>query len=138
MVPGDRLICALVKSLKTGDKFKIWPLHVTIIPWFRLDLGTSGLVQTIAGQVKSIKPFEALIGQEDTFGNGKTANLINLPSPFTDIESKIRRILKSEHAWLVDETTKRQWEYQPHVTVQKTERLNIGDKFYCDKLYIIS
>jgi len=37
MVPGDKLICLFIDDYSIGDKFSEWPLHITIIPWFRKD-----------------------------------------------------------------------------------------------------
>jgi len=49
MLPGDRLICAFVSERKVGATFRLWPLHVTIVPWFRLNAATR-LVVALDGQ----------------------------------------------------------------------------------------
>jgi hypothetical protein len=45
------------------------------------------------------------------------------------MEQATRRLLYGNHAWLVDHTTKRKFPFRPHVTAQKTGRVQYGDHF---------
>lgn len=47
-------------------------------------------------------------------------------------------MLKDHGAWIVDETTKQRHPFTPHVTVQKSERMNEGDAIAATRLYIVS
>jgi hypothetical protein len=122
-----------------GDEFSKWPLHVTIIPWFRLDDLSEQIARGLTEAMSSISPFLATVGEEVLFGPRKDrpANLLQLPSPFMHIEPKVRSYLHKKRAWLVDETTKRRYEFRPHVTVQGSHRLKPGDGFSCGRLYIV-
>jgi hypothetical protein len=140
MKPGDRLVCAFVKPPgDRGTQFTEWPLHVTIVPWFRSDISSEKLAAELQFELADIAQFPVMAGPSAGFGykKGKTASLIQLSTPFTEIEPRVRRTLKQQKAWLVDETTRQRHEYKPHVTNQKSGRLHKGDKFYCDRLYII-
>lgn len=139
MLPGDRLICAFVEPQIVGFQFKSWPLHVTVMPWFRLD-GTS---QAVAGGLsqafKAIEPFEAVGEGVALFGPKKNrpVRLLKQPTPFAEVEAKSRNYFHKKQAWLVDETTKRRREFRPHVTNQGEHELHENDIFYCDRLFII-
>jgi 2'-5' RNA ligase len=137
MQPGDRLVCAFVNKLSVGAEFKQWPLHVTVVPWFRTEVSTDVLSKEINKVLSDINPFEVRIDHEAVFGRDKTVNLIQQPTPFNDIEAAIRSLLKKRGVWLVDETTKKKRSYQPHVTAQKELRLHEGDGFWCDRLYVV-
>jgi 2'-5' RNA ligase len=137
MKPGDRLVCALVEPLPLGASFKDWPLHITIVPWFRTDVPSDSLASEMSAALKDIDPFEVVMDGTAKFGRGKTVNLAQLPTPLTEVETRVRQILKLHQAWLVDETTKHQRPFRPHVTAQKSVRLQEGDNWRCDRLYII-
>jgi 2'-5' RNA ligase len=137
MKPGDRLVCAFVDQLPVGTDFKEWPLHVTIVPWFRADVSSYALARGIKTALSGISPFEIRVDGEAVFGRDKTVNLIEQPTPLNDIESQVRSVLKNHNAWLVDESTKKKRPFKPHVTAQKSARLNEGEGFLCDRLYIV-
>jgi 2'-5' RNA ligase len=139
MKPGDRLVCAFVDKLDVNMRFKAWPLHLTIVPWFRTGVSSEELAKRIKESIKAIKPFTAKAGEIAHFGHRKSkeVNLIVQPSAFTEIERDARRLLNGLQAWVVDETTKRKPQFNPHVTVQKLGRLNAGDVFECDSVYIV-
>jgi len=138
--PGDRLVCALIETAHVGATFRDWPLHVTIVPWFRISTESENLTITLREAIGDIPAFKAKIVKENVyFGHqkNKRASLIGQPSPFTAIETRIRRLLHTYGAWIVDESTKLRREYTPHVTVQQSQGLSTGDTFWCHQLYII-
>jgi hypothetical protein len=140
MNPGDRLVCAFVSpTVNTGVKFTDWPLHVTIVPWFRSHILSDELAIQLEDYLKTIKPFEATSGPAKKFGykKDKLANIIVNPGRFVEIENIVRRTLKTNDSWLVDESTRQKREYTPHITVQKSGRLETGDDFFCDRLFIV-
>ena len=137
MQSGDRLVCVFVNQVPNGVEFKEWPLHVTIVPWFRADVYPDDLLAEIKANLSEVRAFDVHIGPEVTFGRAKTANLIQQPTPLDDIESAVRAVLKGHGAWLVDETTKKKRSYKPHVTAQSNVRLHEGESFWCDRLYIV-
>ncbi|HSX45544.1 MAG TPA: 2'-5' RNA ligase family protein [Candidatus Saccharimonadia bacterium] len=137
MKPGDRLVCAFVESPDEGAEFKDWPLHVTVVPWFRIKDRSGALATEIHDKLEIRTPFHVVIGDETEMGHSKTVNLVGCPTHFTEIEEQVRDILKAHDAWLVDETTKKPRDYRPHVTAQKDDRLYRGDTFICEALFIV-
>lgn len=139
MLPGDRLICAFVYQVPVGRQFTRWLLHITIVPWFRLDETPEQLSEGIRRALTTIKPFEALAGEIVMFGPQKNrpARLIEPTQSLKEIERKTRNYLHKKRAWLVDETTKKQHLFRPHVTVQGKSGLNAHQNFEVNKLYIV-
>jgi 2'-5' RNA ligase len=141
MKPDDRLICLFVKDDASRVRFKEWPLHLTIVPWFRLDTPSQVLAQEITKELHGIGAFPVVMAEATQFGykKSKSVNLVAPPSLLFEIEKRVRATLKRHHAWLVDETTKkRKRVYRPHVTAQKNDRLQAGDVFWCHKLSIVT
>lgn len=139
MLPGDRLVCVLVDPIDLGTTFRAWPLHVTVVPWFRAAMSNEEVLTGIGGVVRSFEPFNIAIDGEGHFGHrgSKLVNLVRLPTLLTRIERQVRCFLKEHDAWIVDETTKRIRPFKPHVTVQGGKRLTSGDSFTCRGLYLI-
>lgn len=138
MVPGDRLFCAFVDNQLPGDTFIEWPLHITIVPWFRTNAPSDDLGRTLRQRLDGLEPFLVTVGREEKFGHKrKTVNRIVVPSPFENIEEQARQLLHERKAWMVDETTKLRRRFMPHITELKAGRAHEGDSFMVDSLYII-
>lgn len=139
MLPGDRLICALVEPSKVGSTFSKWLLHVTIVPWFRLTDSSETVARGLTQTLKTVAPFKATVVGRSMFGPRKNrpAVLLEPSLPFETVENKVRSYLHKKHAWLVDETTRHPRQFRPHVTVQGDKSLNLGDMVRCDTLYIV-
>ena len=138
MLPGDRLLAILIKPVPAGSQFTAWPLHLTIVPWFRLELNSTVLARKLKQRLQTLRPFDILIGEQTIMGHHKQVNLVKLPSPLLEIESQARALLKRYDSWLVDETTKRPRKFQPHITWQGEKHLMPGDHFLCSELDVIS
>jgi len=139
MLPGDRLVCAFVEKQTVGLQFKQWPLHVTIVPWFRLDETSEVIAQGLERALAAIPPFQLVADGTAQFGprGGRPVSLLRASEPLIQVEEKVRIYFHKKHAWLVDETTKKRYDFRPHVTMQGDAHLQDGDTFLCDRLYIV-
>lgn len=137
MAPEDRLICAAVNQLALHQEFKTWPLHLTIVPWFRMPEPSEDLAAELQSRLAGIEPFMVAMGEQTTLGHNKTVNLVQEPTPLHRIWREIVEVLDEHQAWQVDKTTKRHHSYRPHVSQQQAERLHEGESFWCARLYII-
>ena len=138
MQPGDRHVCAFVDPVQVGHKFSKWLLHVTIVPWFRLPDSNEAVAEGLNEALKLIASFRAQVGEKARFGKKKRrVNLIKEPVTFTEIELKVRDYFHHKKAWLVDETTKRQRQFRPHITFQDDKHLNSGDEITVESIYIV-
>jgi 2'-5' RNA ligase len=139
MLPSDRLVCAFVEDQEIDTQFQKWLLHVTIVPWFRLPDSSEDIAQGLVRALKMMVPFEFVMGETAMFGphHDRPAMLVQEPTPLASIEKQVRNYLHKKRAWLVDETTKRRYEFRPHVTTQDKLVLQAGEAFQCDRLYIV-
>jgi 2'-5' RNA ligase len=139
MAPGDRLICAFAYDVEVGMTFRAWPLHITIVPWFRLALGSSELAARLQKLLKDMAPFDILIGEDTYFGyrRDKLVSLVQAPSPLEEIEQRVRGFLHQQDAWLADETTQRRRPFRPHITAQGASRVHEADSFSLAKLFVV-
>jgi hypothetical protein len=141
MQPGDRLVTALVGTHHAGETFgKAWLLHVTIVAWFKSGLSSEEIARQLGDRLQGIKPFSATMGGEEHLGFGGKAlvNIVQLPSPFMEIQKRVEQALDELGVEMTG--TRGTWDgpYKPHVTVQESGRLQEGETFQCDRLYIVS
>jgi len=139
MQPGDRLICAFVERTDVRGTFRTWPLHVTILPWLRLESSSDTIASGLVKALQPVNPFEVVMDGQAVFGprRNRPAALVRLPTPFADIERRARNYFHKKRAWLVDETTKVRREFLPHVTAQGDKQMQPGNTFMCDRVYIV-
>jgi len=139
MLPGDRLVVAFVEQQPTGAIFTDWPLHIIIVPWFRLDISSTQLAEQLQKNYIGSNSFRVTVLDEVQLGYEKT-KAVNLVASLElmKLEGQTRRLLHSHKAWVVDEADKTRRGFRPHVTVLSTGRLHEGDSFNCDRLYIVS
>lgn len=139
MLPGDRLLCAFVEKQAVGFMFKDWPLHITIVPWFRLDITSPQLAKQLKENYIGGTAFKVTTLDEAQFGYRKTkiVNLVAAPE-LMKLEGQTRRLLHAHKAWVVDEADKTRRGFRPHVTALSAGRAYEGDSFSCDRLYIVS
>lgn len=139
MLPGDRLLCAFVENQSVGMQFKTWILHVTIVPWFRLDEPVDVIGQGLERAMHGIEPFDVATGEEAMFGPRKNrpVRLLLPTNQLEQIETKARNYLHKKQAFLIDETTKKPYSFRPHVTAQNGFLLPEAASFHIDRLYIV-
>src|SRR5665647_80127 len=99
MLPGDRLICALVNNQPVGTVFKDWPLHITIVPWFRLDMSSSQLAERLQKHYIGSRAFQVTVENESQLGykKRKLVNLVAAPE-LMKLEGQTRRLLHAHKA----------------------------------------
>jgi 2'-5' RNA ligase len=138
MLPGDRLVCAFVEPAMLGEEFKTWKLHITIVPWFRLEDRSENIASGLQEALKPLRPFEVTVRGKTLFGPKKNrpAHLVE-PGCFPEIETKVRHFFHKKRAWLVDETTKKPRQFRPHVTLQKSAQIKEDDTISCKSIYIV-
>jgi 2'-5' RNA ligase len=138
MIPGDRLLCLFVEDKRSGDTFSEWPLHLTLVPWFRTDVRSEDLGRKLRERLGKLKPFDVIIEGEANFGaRRRLVSLVAEPTLLHTVEHEARDLLHEVGAWMVDETTKKRRQFRPHVTAQKSGRLHVGDSFSCGSIYIV-
>lgn len=132
-------MCAFVEPQTVGTQFKTWLLHVTIVPWFRLDDGSAAIARGLEKALQTITPFEVIADGEALFGPKKNrpVRLLQASEPLAQTEAKVRTYLHKKRAFLLDETTRKHYSFRPHVTMQGDLLLPEGTVFHINQLYIV-
>lgn len=138
MYPGDRLLCFFVQPVERSE-FRGWPLHITVVPWFRLALPATKLSADLAAAFAKFRVFDIRVAGEAFFGrrHSRVVDLLEASAEMSTIEQACRQYLHAQNAWIVDETTRRRFAYRPHVTRQGNVRVYGGDVIRCQSVCIV-
>lgn len=112
-----------------------WPLHVTLADVFAIDLNSTN-IETKLAELLSVKASintaakeEATLGTTKVVLLHKTDELVNLHLSIVDLLESNGGVFNSP------EFTKEG--FLPHCTIQKTARLNFGDKVDVDTISLV-
>lgn len=134
------VIIKLLEPIKEGTQFAAseWPLHVTLVPRFALNLEDTGLLEKLAALLRSHKPVEVVAGTDELFGefNNIKVTLLEKTPELMNLHNTIISLLKSAGA-VFDEPSFIEEGFRPHVTVQSKRRVHQGDLVKIDELNLI-
>lgn len=136
MIPGDRLVCLFIGD-KPKNKFTHWPLHLTLVPWFRLNLQSPELVNLLHRKLINLKPMTLTYMGRSLLGNKRNVTMIEATPKLNQLEKIIRQTLKEAEAWLVDESTRKKRNFLPHVTDQKNISFPTNEPIICQRVFLV-
>lgn len=134
MKSDDKLICAFVESVVVGQRFEDWPLHITIVPWFKIVSSEEDFFSCIEQSMQDQKPFMSKVGKEKRFAAWQFNMLINDEWKLLH-ERSLKCVNKNARSTAPLRFIGRY--YRPHVTAQKNKRLYAGDIFTCNRLSVV-
>lgn len=134
-----QLVCAFVEDQAVGTKFERidWPLHVTVVPWFRLPKADTGFVPELARELQQHDAFTAVVDRQSRtryFGDRRVSVMES--TPWQPLHQATLEVVR-HHAGTLLARTFIGSSYRPHVTFQKHGHLEPADQFACDALYVV-
>ena len=112
---NEHLVVVLVEQAPRGE-FVIWPLHITIVPWFHCD-DEKKLDELLASIATNSEAFIVKVGEVEHFGNhGElTVNLLENPERMHKLHWKVFDALERNN-FLIHQKTFLGEKYKPHIT----------------------
>ncbi|HSH56295.1 MAG TPA: 2'-5' RNA ligase family protein [Candidatus Limnocylindrales bacterium] len=138
---GDTILVLFIEPQEPGYTFERkrleWPLHITLIPWFRVpDPSTlDGILETVAVQSR---PFDAVVGMEAAFGGRKEVlvNVLADPALAQHLHLNLKRALDGVGANYQSERFTGD-NYKPHITHHGDRRRHEGDRLAVRNFYLV-
>lgn len=133
------LLVHMIDQMPVGSTAPTLNLHMTIVHWFRSDLPAEKLTAATQTVATEQSKFVAVVGEEAQFGlnHDIAVNKVVASNELFDLHKHLVQMLEKLGA----EHTSPQWVgkgWNPHVTHQKSGRLQKGDNFEVDSISIIS
>jgi len=117
---NEHLVVIMLEPVPAGEEFEIWPLHITVVPWF--PCGDDQLLdKTLSKLAAKHKPFQIKIGKAAEWGGKEKFKVLKiapdwrLQSLHWDIFTKLEKNGFSIHQkdYLGDK-------YTPHITLRNS------------------
>ncbi len=115
-----------------------WPLHVTLSPRFAVDIKQPNLVTDLKNLLAKKKPIKTIVKKDEKFGQDHhiLVSLLELTSKLLELHNEVLDLLESYGA-IFDEPNFSRSGYRPHITVQKSGRVNRGDTIMINNLTLV-
>lgn len=136
---GDRVIVSLLQPLARGERFGKWPLHLTLMPWFRTSLGGYELQKVIAQSLEGIGPFSATMAGTDKFGfrDQVPVRVVEAPNLFEEVHQHLLQTFQAHPEIRILDTEHTGKNFRAHVTLHGYEPLREGDIIACNDIQIV-
>jgi hypothetical protein len=129
-------LVAFLKPLEIGAEFVMtdWPLHITLADVFAIEL-SDAVEQNLSTLFAEQSPISLSLAEDGTLGTTKVTFFKNT-SEFQNLHDKIIDLLELNGAEFNTPEFTREG-FLPHSTIQKSEKLNEGDKFVVTAVSLI-
>jgi 2'-5' RNA ligase len=136
-VNHEYLLAVLLDPLEKGEQFVRWPLHITLIPWFRTALPERQILFDIQAVCEAFEPFGARGVSREQFGWRGTRAVTALASP--DLHDLHRALLErlKNGPYQLQQDKHIGDSFQPHVTKKGNAELKPGHEIAVDRIYLV-
>jgi len=115
-----------------------WPLHLTLLGNFTTNAPIEHIINALTSYTENIKPFEIAVGDESLFGTNEDilVSVLQTNGAIKKLHNGLKGIMGAQEA-IYDNSDFVGAGYNPHVTVQETARLNIGQKILVGDITLV-
>ncbi len=119
------------------QEFIIWPLHVTVVPWFAVH--DEGKLDHVLEEISTEHQiFIAHVGKTAMFGAKKDlpVNLLEESNDLISLHSAVYNSLEL-NGFYIHQKDYIGTKYQPHITHQGKKHMNEGDEFIVESFSLV-
>lgn len=133
-INGEYLAVHMVNPANVGDRFTMWPLHMTLLPWFAAP-DADIVKQKLEPVLQEVSPFEVMVGARDYLGRNHDVpvRLVQNTPQLQDLHEKLLQTVEANGWELKGRYTGEH--YIPHVT-QKAGQ-DASGTLQVDSVYIV-
>ena len=118
-------------------EFVVWPLHITIVPWFPAD-GEERLNSLLNNIAQKHEAFIIKVGKTAIFGRKDklTVNLVDDPGNLYKLHWEVFRALE-KNGFPIHQKTYMGEKYRPHITHQGRNHKREGEELIVDSFTLV-
>ncbi len=111
------LACLMLERVSPQQRFSIWPLHLTIVPWFEIGGNSlSEFITRLDELVASFSSIRLVTGDTAYFGPHRVKVTLIVPSQeLSNLHQKLLSIIRESGGQLLKDNH-RSRDFRPHVT----------------------
>ena len=112
------MLAAILTKQEIGAKFKKWPKHITLIPWFNTN-DYEKVNDLLTNYFSNLSSFSFELGNEDYFGPVKDKRVIRIKNTleFVKIHNDLISLLESDG--ILPDMKYCGLNYRPHITTKE-------------------
>lgn len=131
---GEFLAVYMVDAVEVGDRFTMWPLHLTLLPWFEAP-SVKDVAHQFEGATRGIQPFEVTVGARGYLGRFRDVpvRLVHNTVQLQDLHEKLL-LTALDRSWRLQGRYTGKY-FKPHIT-QKAGRDAAEGTLLIDSVYI--
>lgn len=133
----EYLLAFILEPLEKGSQFIAWPLHITLVPWFRTAHKEAQILYDTKTAVEQFEPFTVRGVQRAQFGWRGSVAVTAVASPaLHDLHRALLGTLERGQYQLMN-TRHMGDSFQPHVTKKGNVEFKPGHELLLDRVYLI-
>jgi 2'-5' RNA ligase len=129
MARNEHLVVIMLEPTPPGEEFEIWPMHITIVPWFTAEdiIKLDKLLSDIAAKHKSIK---VKAGRTEKWGGSEKFDVLKLTSK-TGLHRLHWDVFKNleKNGFNIHQKDYMGEKYTPHITLRNSLSDNTRYKY---------
>lgn len=129
---ADFVIVHILDEYETGKQFSMWPLHVTLLPWFDAP-DANGVVEALTPLLEKSAPINVQLGDFAKLGAKRTARMLITSTDLKTLHEQLLKIVE-DNGWPIRGRYTGS-HFSPHITRTSGRDYN-GDGFVIDSLHI--
>jgi len=138
---NEHLVVIMLEPVPPGEEFEIWPMHITIVPWFPCDDGER-LDKTLSKIAGKHKQFEVKAGKVTEWGSKEKFKVLTIDSDWRllSLHWDVFRSLE-KNKFPIHQKDYLGEKYTPHVTLRNSladeTRYKSGEIIKIDKFTLV-
>jgi 2'-5' RNA ligase len=134
--PKEYMFAYLLDAHHPGDTFTVWPLHITLLPWFKLDVPLDEFKTELQRILNTTKSVSVKVGSERQFGR-RSVNLIESSAGLLALHELLLDYAKNNGEFTVNKQLVGE-QFNPHITKNFGKNLATGKLVNVNRVYLIS
>jgi len=121
-VRNEHLVVVMLERVPPGEEFEIWPMHITVVPWFPCE-DARRLDETLTKVAIKHSPFEVKSGKIERWGKGKDKFDVRLIEGDHKLHSLHWDVLRSleKNGFPIHQKDYLGEKYTPHITLRNSK-----------------
>lgn len=119
---NEHLVVVMLDHMPAGQEFEVWPMHITIVPWFPCD-DEGRLDETLSALQQKYHPFEVKTGRIEEWGQGKDRFKVLRVEDNAKLRSLHWEVLRAleKNGFPVHQKDYLGERYTPHITLRNSK-----------------
>lgn len=135
---NEYILVLMLEPVLLGQQFVAWPLHITLMPWFEIDVAEEKLAQLLEPIVKEHQALDLTAGEHAWFGPRQTVPVI-LVHKTAELQILHEAVLNlvHQHHWPLVASQYTGKQFNPHASKRRHTELLPETHLKVKEMYLV-